>query len=296
MQAVRLNKLNFKKNAIFLILIPSFIYLGIFFIYPIVLSFVYSFTNLSLYNIDHYSYVGFRNFENLFKSHMFLKSIYITIIFLIVSAILGQMFLGSIIAYLLTLTQKYFKILVTTLILIAWATPQVTAGVMWYSTLSYIPDGTINVILNGFGLHSINFLSIKNALYSIIIANIWIGLGFSVLIFLGGIQAIDPSIIKASYIDGAKPFRRFFSIIFPLLKKNIITDLLLITLFTFGTFTLIYVLTAGGPAGSTDLLTIYQYNTAFSLFSMGIANAIGVIIILIAIGISMIYLKFIKVD
>lgn len=296
MQGVQINKFNFKKNAIFLIMIPSFIYLIIFFIYPIVLSVIYSFTNLSLYNIDHYSYIGFTNFKNLFKSKEFLKSIYITIIFLIVSAILGQMFLGSIIAYLLTLTKKYFKIVITTVILIAWATPQVTAGVMWYSTLSYIPDGSINVILNDLGLHSINFLSINNALYSIIIANIWIGLGFSVLIFLGGIEAIDPSIIKASYIDGANPFRRFFSIIFPLLKKNIITDLLLITLFTFGTFTLIYVLTAGGPAGSTDLLTIYQYNTAFSLFSMGLANAIGVIIILIAIVISMIYLKFIKVD
>lgn len=296
MQKGFVNKFNFKKNAIFLILVPSFIYLIIFFIYPIFLSFKYSFTNLSLYDIDHYLFIGFTNYKDLFTSSIFLKSIYITIVFLVLSAILGQMFLGSIIAYLLTLTHKYFKVAVTTIILIAWATPQVTAGVMWYSTLSYIPDGTINFILNSFGFHSINFLSIKNALYSIIIANIWIGLGFSVLIFLGGIQGIDPSIIKASYIDGAKPFRRFFSIIFPLLRKSIITDLLLITLFTFGTFTLIYVLTAGGPAGSTDLLTIYQYNTAFSLFSLGIANAIGVVIIIIAIAISITYLKFIKVD
>lgn len=182
-------------------------------------SLIYSFTNLSLYNIDHYSYIGFRNFENLFKSNAFIKSIYITIIFLIVSAIIGQMFLGSIIAYLLTLTHKYFTVVVTTLILIAWATPQVTAGVMWYSTLSYLPHGTLNFILNALGAHSVNFLSIKNALYSIIIANIWIGLGFSVLIFLGWIEAIDPSIIKASYIDGAKPFRRFLSIIFFFTEK-----------------------------------------------------------------------------
>ncbi|ARD84909.1 ABC-type sugar transporter, permease component [Ferroplasma acidiphilum] len=296
MQQFAKNKFNFKKNAIFLILVPSFVYLLIFFIYPIFLSIKYSFTNLSLYDISHYAFTEFTNYKELFTSHLFLKSIYITIIFLIFSAIIGQMFLGSIIAYLITLTQKYFKIVVTTVILIAWATPQVTAGIMWYSTLSYIPDGTINFILTGFGLHSINFLSIHNALYSIIIANIWIGLGFSVLIFLGGIQGIDPSIIKASYVDGAKPFRRFFSIIFPLLKKSIITDLLLITLFTFGTFTLIYVLTAGGPAGSTELLTIYQYNTAFSLFSLGLANAIGVIIIIIALGLSLIYLKFIKVN
>ncbi|WP_241760295.1 carbohydrate ABC transporter permease [Thermoplasma volcanium] len=215
---------------------------------------------------------------------------------MVVSAIIGQMFLGSILAYLLTLTHKYFKTVVTTIILIAWATPQVTAGIMWYSTLSYIPEGTINVILKNMGFHPIDFFSIHNAIYSIIIANIWIGLGFSVLIFLGGIQSIDPSIIKASYIDGAKPFRRFFSIIFPLLKTNIITDLLLITLFTLGTFTLIYVLTAGGPAGSTELLTIYQYETGFSLFSLGLANAIGVIIIIIALVLSLIYLRFIKVS
>ncbi|MCL4311511.1 MAG: sugar ABC transporter permease [Candidatus Thermoplasmatota archaeon] len=289
-------KYNFKKNAIFLILVPSFIYLIIFFIYPIILSIKYSFTNISLYDISHYSFVGFHNFENLFSSSEFLRSVYITIVFLVVSAIFGQMFMGSIIAYLLTLTKKYFRLVVTTIILIAWATPQVTAGIMWYSTLSYIPGGTINYILNHIGVASINFLSTKFALYSIIIANIWIGLGFSVLIFLGGIQGIDPSLIKSSYIDGASPFRRFFSIIFPLLKKTIVTDLLLITLFTFGTFTLIYVLTAGGPARATNLLTIYQYNTAFSVFSLGPANAIGVIIILMALGISLIYLKIIQVD
>lgn len=290
------NKFYFKKYAIYLILIPSFIYLAIFFLYPIYLSVSYSFTNISLYNISHFTFIGFTNFHDLFTSHIFLKSIYITVVFLVLSAIVGQMFLGSIIAYLLTLTKKYFKLIVTTIILIAWATPQVTAGIIWYSTLSYIPDGTINYILNYFGMHSINFLSMKLALMSIIIANIWIGLGFSVLIFLAGIQNINPSVIKASYIDGANPFTRFFYIIFPMLKSSIITDLLLITLFTFGTFTLIYVMTAGGPAQSTNLLTIYQYNTAFSLFSLGLANAIGVVIIVLAIAISLIYVKIIKVD
>ncbi len=296
MQTAINRKLNFKKNAIFLILIPTFIYLIIFFIYPIYLSFKYSFTNISLYDISHYTYIGFSNYVDLFKSHGFQNSLYITLLFLLVSAIFGQMFLGSIIAYLLTITQKYFKLIVTTIILIAWATPQVTAGIMWYSTLSYIPTGTINFFLSSFGFKSINFLSTKTAIYSIMLANIWIGLGFSILIFLGGIQNINPSIIKASYMDGTKPFTRFFAIIFPLLKKSIITDLLLITLFTLGTFTLIYVLTAGGPAGSTNLLTIYQYHTAFSLFSLGFANAIGVIIILIAIVLSTIYLRFIKVE
>jgi multiple sugar transport system permease protein len=294
--SVNKSGLNPKKYAIYLILIPSFVYLAVFFLYPIYLSVSYSFTNISLYNISHFKFVGFANYKSLFTSHIFQKSIYITLIFLIISAIVGQMFLGSIIAYLLTLTGKTFKIIVTTIILIAWATPQVTAGIIWYSTLSYIPVGTVNYILNYFGFHSINFLSTKLALASIIIANIWIGLGFSVLIFMAGIQNINPGVIKASYIDGANPFTRFFYIIFPMLKSSIITDLLLITLFTFGTFTLVYVMTAGGPAESTNLLTIYQYNTAFSLFALGIANAIGVIIIALAIGISLIYIRIIKVD
>ncbi len=284
------------QNIIYLIFVPTFVYLGIFFLYPIYISIKYSFTNISLTDILNYTYIGFSNYHSLLTSGSFIGSIYTTIIFLVLSAIIGQMFLGIVVAYLLSVTQKYFRLIITSIILVAWATPQVTAGIMWYSTLSYIPSGTVNVFLNYFGIHSINFLSLHLALISIIIANVWLGLGFSVLIFSSGISGISPSIIKASRIDGANPFTRFFKIILPLLKKSIITDLLLITLFTLGAFTLVFVMTGGGPVNATDIMTIYQYRAGFSLFSLGIANAVGVIIIVLAISISILYLISLKGD
>ncbi len=293
------NKFEYvNKNDLFLyaLLLPSFIYLAIFFLYPIVLSVRYSLTNMTLYNLSNYAYIGFENYISLFHTKAFFSSLYISIIFLVVSAIIGQMFLGSIIAYMLSIVSKNVRAVIVTILLMAWATPQVTAGIIWYSTLSYIPSGTINFLISTVGLTPINFLSTRNALYSIIIANIWLGLGFSVLLFSAGLQNISPHVIASAKVDGAGPFSTFTRIVFPMLKNSILTDLILITLFTLGTFTMVYVMTGGGPAGATNLLTIYQYNNAFSLFEMGIANAIGVIIIIIAIALSLLYLKVIKIE
>ena len=296
-EKVNQRKINQKFDFFpYIALLPAFIYLIIFFIYPLVLSFYYSFTQLSLYNINRSIFVGFSNYKNLFTSSVFIQSITITIAFVILSGIVGQMFLGSIVAYIINSTRKTFSTIVILIILMAWATPQVVGGITWYSTVSYIPMGVVNYIITRLGATPINFLSTSNALYTVIVANTWLGLGFSVLLFNAALKNISPSIIKATIIDGANPFSRFFRVIFPMLKNTILTDLILITLWTLGTFTMIYVMTAGGPANATDLLTIYQYRTAFSLFSVGLANAIGVIIILIGVVMSLIYLRFIKIE
>lgn len=279
-----------------LALIPAFLYLGIFFIYPLALSVYYSFTNISLLNINHFSFVGIFNYERLFTSSVFEQSVIITIVFFVFSAILGQMFMGAVVAYTINGTKKLFGTLVTLTILMAWATPQVVSGITWYSTLSYVPMGLANYIITGLGGAPIHFLSFHNALYMIIIANAWLGMGFSVLIFSSAIKNINPSIIKATVVDGAGPFSRFFRIIMPMLKQTILTDLILITLWTLGAFTLIYVLTHGGPSDATNILTIYQYHTAFSVFNIGLANTIGVMIILAGVVMSLIYIRVIKIE
>ena len=292
-------QLKDKENSIIfyiLALIPAFLYLGIFFIYPLFLSIYYSFTNISLLNINNFNFVGFFNYTRLFTSSVFEQSIVITIVFFVFSAVIGQMFFGAIVAYVINGTNKFFGTIITLTILMAWATPQVVSGITWYSTLSYVPMGLANYILNSIGVAPIHFLSFHNALYMIIIANAWLGMGFSVLLFSSAIKNINPSVIKATVVDGAGSFSRFFRIIFPMLKQTILTDMILITLWTLGAFTLIFVLTHGGPSDSTNILTIYQYNTAFSVFNVGLANAIGVIIILAGVIMSLLYLKVIKIE
>lgn len=290
------NKKNRRETFTLLaILAPSIIFLLVFFLYPIFLAFRYSFTNLSLYSLASYTYVGLQNYVSLFTSGIFLHSVQVTLIFLILSAIIGQMFLGMVIAYLFTMTGRRFRAVVTTILLLAWATPKITAAIMWYSTASYLPTGTLNALILALGGHPVNFLSRNYALLTVIAANIWIGLGFSVLIFTAGIDNINPSILKASTVDGASSLNKFFRIIIPSLKNNILMDLILITLFTLGAFTIVFGLTGPGPANSTNILTVYQYYTAFSFFDIGLSNAIGVVIILIAVVLSIIYIKIIDV-
>ena len=299
MQASESKSWNLKENPLIfyiLALIPAFLYLAIFFIYPLILSVYYSFTNISLLNINHFRMVGFFNYSRLFTSTVFQQSVIITVVFFIFSAIIGQMFLGAIVAYVINGTNKLFGTIITITILMAWATPQVVSGIAWYSTLSYVPVGLANYILGSLGIAPIHFLSYHNALYMIIIANAWLGMGFSVLLFSSAIKNINPSVIKATIVDGAGSFSRFFRIIFPMLKQTILTDMILITLWTLGAFTLIFVLTHGGPADSTNILTIYQYRTAFSVFNIGLANAIGVMIILAGVVMSLLYLKVIKIE
>lgn len=285
-----------KNYFIPIYLIISFGILVIFFILPIILSIYYSFTNLSLYNLNRFSFTGISNYIGLFTSSAFYHSLEITLIFLLVSAIIGQAFLGLVISAVLNSVNKTFRAIIATSILLAWSTPQVTGGILWYTTLSSTPPGVVPIILSRLGLHSIDFLGKHFALYSIIVANVWLGLAFSVLIFLAGIQNINPSVVKASIVDGVGPVRRFFTITIPLLKNSILMDLIMITLFTFGTFTLIYTFTGGGPAGTTQILTIYQYYTAFSFFDVGLGSAIGVVIIAMAVALSLIYLRVVKVE
>lgn len=281
--------------SMIMILVPSAIFLGIFFIYPIVLAFYYSFTDLSLYNIAYVHFIGFRNYVSLFTSSTFWDSTEVTLIFVVVSAILGQMFFGMVVGYLLSLTKKTYRTIITTILLIAWATPKITAALMWFSTASNVPTGTLDSILVGLGFHPIDFLSRQWALTTVITANIWIGLGFSVLIFSAGIENINPSVIKATIVDGASTFTRFFRVIIPLLKNSILMDLILITLFTLGAFTIVFAITGPGPANSTNILTVYQYYTAFSFFDIGLSTAIGVVIIAIGVVLSLIYIKIIDV-
>ncbi len=276
-------------------LIASFGFLAAFFIFPIALSIYYSFTNLSLYNIYQFSFVGLRNYISLFTSRSFLNSFYITMLFLFLSAIVGQAMLGLVLAYMLNTVRSYFRTVVTTSLLLAWATPQVTAGILWYTTLSIQPPGVVNLILSSFGLHAVNFLGIRYAIFSIIVANIWLGLAFSVLIYMAGIQNINPSTIKSSIVDGAGPVSRFIHIVVPQLKNSILMDVILITLFTLGTFTMVFTLTGGGPAETTNLLTIYQYYTAFSFFDIGLGSAIGTIVICVAIVLSFLYIRIMRV-
>jgi multiple sugar transport system permease protein len=131
---------------------------------------------------------------------------------------------------------------------------------------------------------------------SIIVANTWRGTAFSMLLYASALEGIPPELLEAAAIDGAGLWARVRLIILPLLKGAIATDLLLITLATLSDFTLVVVLTGGGPGFDTQLLTIYTYQQAFKFYAIGYGTAISLLIIAVGAILSLVYIRVLRVE
>jgi multiple sugar transport system permease protein len=115
------------------------------------------------------------------------------------------------------------------------------------------------------------------------------------LLYASGLEGIPDELLDAASVDGAGPWARLRSIILPLLKGTIVTDLLLITLATLSDFTLVYVLT-GGSTAQTELMTIYQYRQAFQFYQLGYGSAIALLIVIVGAILSLLYIRVLRIE
>jgi multiple sugar transport system permease protein len=129
----------------------------------------------------------------------------------------------------------------------------------------------------------------------IIVANVWRGTAFSMLLYASALEGIPDEMFEAASIDGAGAWSRLRYITLPLIKGSIATDLLLITLATLSDFTLVYVMT-GGSNINNELLTIYQYRQAFQFYQIGYGSAIALLIIVVGAILSLIYIRALRID
>ncbi|MGC8580160.1 MAG: carbohydrate ABC transporter permease [bacterium] len=265
-------------------LIPAFIILGIFFIGPAVWAIYISLTNMALTGPTalHWDFVGLENYFHIGSDPQFLTSLYVTVYFLF-GSIIGQLVLGLLLAMYLKNKSLSVRLLVESLAIIAWIMPEVVGGFCWLSFLNY-PGGLANIIL-----HISQPVLFTHPLLSVTIANIWHGTAFSLLMFIAALDGVPKEIIEAAKIDGSTATYTFFHIIIPLIKNSIFTDLILITLFTMGEFTLVFTMTGGGPGVATSLLSIYAYQQAFSFYDVSYGSAISIVMLLIGMIISFIY-------
>lgn len=276
-------------------LLPTCVMLLLFFIGPILMTFYFSFTNFALTGsaARNMQFVGFKNFVFMFQDPNFQKSVFNTLIFLIFSAVLGQQILGFLLAFLMKSKNRTFRRFVGMSVLAGWVTPEIVCAFAWAAFLH--DEGTLNSILNVIGIEPISWL-FAFPMVSIIIANIWRGTAFSMMIFQSALDDVPKSVEEASMIDGANIFQRLGKIIIPMLKETIVTNMVLVTLQTLGVFGMIYALTGGGPGMKTQTLPIFMYNQAFVKYQLGYGTAISLIMLLIGAGTSIIYIKLLKVD
>lgn len=276
-----------------LFLMPSWILLLVFFIAPMLLTLFFSLTNLSLTGTaaSHLQFVGFQNFINMFQDPEFRSSIYKTIIFLFFSAIVGQCFLGFLIAFLMKEKNRHFRRAVGLTVIAAWVTPEIVASFCWVAFLG--DSGTVNQILGFLHITPVAWL-FTFPMVSVIIANVWRGTAFSMMVFQAALDDIPKEIEEAAVMDGSSRWGIVTRITIPMVKGTIGTNMMLVTLQTLGVFTLIFTMTGGGPGSATMTLPVFMYKQAFVSYQLGYGTAISLILLVIGVVASLIYMRTLK--
>jgi multiple sugar transport system permease protein len=284
-----------------LFMAPAFIVIAIFMLGPAFWAFYVSFTNMALTGAGAATpqWVGLQNFAQIVRDGEFLNAFRVSLTYLVFSALIGQAGMGLLLALLMRNRQKVFKSVLGAIIISAWVIPDVVAGFLWNSFLaggpqSVLSPGLLNSIMTALTLPQHAWVQ-EYPMQMIIIANIWRGTAFSMLLYASALEGIPDELLEAAAIDGANLWQRVRSIILPLIKGSIATDLLLITLATLSDFTLVYVLTAGSNL-NTELLTIYQYRQAFQFYQIGYGSAIALLIIAVGAILSLIYIRILRVE
>jgi multiple sugar transport system permease protein len=281
-----------------LFLLPAGVFVFAFIILPFFWIAFVSFTNRTLTGRTAVNpeFVGLANYLRLFDFDRFLRSgefgasLLITGQFVLFS-VLGQAILGLILAWFFYNRRGWVQSLVNTLAIVAWIMPDVVVAFAWFAFFDR-DEGTLNQILMTLGLGSPDWL-LDLPLVSIIIFNIWRGTAFSMLLFSSALGSIPPSHLETADVAGASGWQKLRDIILPLIKTHIVTDLILITLWTFNTFTP-FLLTGGGPAFQTEVVSIYTYRTAFKFFRFGMGAAVGMVMMLINLAFAFVYLWILR--
>ena len=286
--------LSTRAGALFLT--PAAILVALFVIIPFFWVIFVSFTNRTLLGRTAVNpdFVGFANYLTLFNPETFFTrgqfgfSLILTTQFVILSALVGQALLGLLLAWLMQAVPKPLKAFTETFVIAAWILPEVVIGFAWFAFLDY-DNGTLNGMLRSVGLPGADLL-LQQPFWVIVFFNTWRGAAFSMMLFNSAFQSIPPSYFQAADVAGATSFQKFRDIALPLIRGHVVTDLILITMWTFNVFTP-FILTHGGPSYRTELLSIYTYRIAFKDFEFGKGAAVGVIIMLINLAFALVYLR-----
>jgi multiple sugar transport system permease protein len=275
-----------------LLLLPCVLLIGALVVYPALYSIYLSLTNASLVGsaATHPRFVGMRNYVRLFADGGFWNSLVVTFWFVLGSAVIGQFVLGLASAVLLRRPLR-FKNLISSIILLPNAVPEVVAGFIWISMLAGGENSTLNRLLGGL---SVQWLQ-QFPLAMIIIANTWRGIASAMILMMAGLSAVTPDVYEAARIDGASPRQMFRFITLPLIMPNIFLYMLVSTVSTISIFGFVYALTRGGPGNATEIIGIYIYNQSFTAFQLGYGSAVAVVTLVISMAIGLVYVRALKV-
>jgi multiple sugar transport system permease protein len=238
-------------------------------------------------------FVGLDNFRKAFSSPEFQQSLVYTLIFTLVSAVIGQNVLGMLLALLMRSGTSWVRAAVSAIVIGAWVMPEVVAGYLWSAFLG--DDGSFNKILGVFSLPSQDWL-FSIPILAVSLANIWRGTAFSMLVYSAALSEVPKEIEESATVDGAGTFQRLWSVTLPMIRRSITTNLMLITLQTLSVFGLIWTMTRGGPSNKSQTLPLFAYQQAFQLSQLGYGTALALVLLAIGGAFSLVYLKALRLE
>lgn len=274
-------------------LLPAVALMLVFMAGPIVYAFYGSFTNQAMTGpaAADPQFVGLANYAELFRATSFWQSIGLTLMFVIGSALIGQNVLGMAMAILVREAPRKVGATVSGIVVLAWVLPEVIACFALYAF--FTSEGTLNSILGWFGITGPAWL-VALPMFSVILANVWRGTAFSMMVYSAALAEVPPEVQESAQIDGANPWQRFFRITVPMIKSSISTNLMLTTLQTLGVFTLIFVMTRGGPGTKSATLPVLAYQEAFQFSRVGYGTAIAVVTLIIGALFAVVYIRLLR--
>lgn len=276
-------------------LVPAVALLLVFMAAPICWAVYASFTNAALTgaSASGASFTGMANFTRMFADPTFRQSLVLTVVFTVGSGVVGQNVLGLLLALLMRGRNRVFRTVLGAVIVVAWVVPEIVAAFIWYAYLN--DQGSLNAALSALGLPHPSWLYVYPML-SAIVANVWRGTAFSMLVYSAALSDVPGDVLEAASVDGASPVQRLWRVTLPLMKRSVMTNLMLVTLQTLSVFTLVFALTGGGPGTASQTLPLYMYQEAFKFYQLGYGAAVTLVLLAIGAIFSLIYVRVLKVE
>jgi multiple sugar transport system permease protein len=271
---------------------PLALLLLISYVYPAIDVVRFSFTNATLLNPE-YSYT-LQSYANVSANRDLPIILQKTLIFCVASVVF-QLILGLLVAMALHRGSKRGLMgvsFIRIVILSAWVVPGVSAGIVWQLMFNEASYGFIDGVLRLMGLPPVPWLSDPSiAIWSAVLANVWRGTAFSMILLYAGLVVVPASLYEAAAVDGATAFRQFLHVTLPQLRPILLINTILISIFTLNSFDLILPLTGGGPGRATEVLSLYAYNTVFRNFDLSNGSVLAVLLLLISLVFTFFYVR-----
>jgi multiple sugar transport system permease protein len=274
-------------------LLPAAVLLVVFLAGPIAYCVYYAFTDMQLTGAMGTHFTGLDNFTRAFEDTDFLNAVWLTLVFVVGSAVIGQNTLGLALAVLMDKAAKPVRSLTNGVVIAAWVLPEVVAGYLMYAF--FYDQGSLNSILGALHLPQQNWLYTLPIL-AVCLANVWRGTAFSMMVFSAALGDVPQELVEAAEMDGAGPWQRLWRVTLPVIRRSILTNLMLITLQTLSVFGLIYTMTRGGPGNKSETLPVFMYQQAFQNSLIGYGTAIALVLLVVGALFSAVYIRLLKLE